>query len=91
MITTLVMCDFCDRPVLSRVEIIDGEKCRNVVMHRTKEWDTRTLFPHLCEVCAEKLDLALGKMKAEMTLAHSTAALYAKKNAERRERLGTDG
>lgn len=91
MITTVVMCDFCERPVLSRVEVIDGSRCRNVPIHKTKELDTTRLFPHLCKDCAEKLDLVLGEARLVYTSARSVMLDYAKKNAERREQLGTRG
>ena len=84
MIKTLVLCDVCERPL----PIEDGN---TVKLHRTKEWDTRILFPHLCECCALKIDNALLKMKEGVTYKREILNRNAKINEERRKKLNSKG
>ena len=79
-----VVCDLCEKP-------IKMHRRKGPQISRTKEWNTSKLFPHLCENCAAKIDNVLREFKGSTTQAHLTSQYYAKLNAERRERLGTDG
>lgn len=91
MIKTQVFCDFCEKPIPEMTMVLDGNEVPCVDLAITKEWDTRSLFPHLCKSCADKIDNALLKMKTGMTHKKELAVKYAKINAERKERLGTKG
>jgi hypothetical protein len=82
-----VCCDICDRPL--PVEIIEDMKC--VQTYRTKEWDTRKLFPNLCKSCASKLDMAFDDLKNGMIKREQLLIKFKKANEERRQRLGTEG
>lgn len=62
-----------------------------VYLSRPKEYNTNKLFPHMCEACAGKLDILLSAYRTEMLKRSELAAKFAKANAERRERLGTEG
>ena len=78
-----VVCDFCDRPL----ELEDGR----YVIYRTKQINTRKLFPHLCKTCAEKLDDILLESKTRLMSQAEIADRVTKINQERREKLGTKG
>ena len=92
MIETIVICDCCGEPLpVETVHSIDGKTIDNVRLFTTKEWDTKTLFPHLCENCASKIDMALWKVKSEAIAERLINNRNRKLNAERRERLGTNG
>lgn len=92
MIVTQVLCDFCGKPFRHNKRCHDNTKEVTVTgFARTKEWDTKELFPHLCEGCAGKLDLALAACKNGMTTQTLLAEHYRKINDARREKLGTDG
>ena len=81
------VCDFCERPLLIRnFEGVDAAG-----YYVTKEWNTKSLFPCLCESCAGKLDAAIKKVKDEAALNSLIAARNAKLNAERKQKLGTKG
>ncbi len=76
-----VVCDFCDKPL----EFED----KGYVVYRTKQLDTRSILPHLCKSCAEKLDDIFASIytpKRKDLLEKTT-----KLNKARRERLGTKG
>ena len=82
-----VICDICERPMpLTEIEGVE-----TVVLHNTKEWNTKTLFPYLCEKCAAKLDSALLKMKTDMNLQQHYAERFAWLNAKRRGETGSKG
>lgn len=83
MIVNQVLCDFCGNPL----PVEDG----SVKLHRTKEWDTRLIFPHLCEKCAAKIDYVLLAEKNDAIKRGEISIKNTKLNAERRERLGTKG
>lgn len=92
MIVTQILCDVCGKPFRQNKRCRDNSKEVTVVgLSCTKEWDTRSLFPHLCEGCAAKIDLALAAQKNGL----STRAILLEKfraiNEERKERLGTNG
>ena len=75
------VCDFCDKPLE-----YDGSR---YVIYRTKQLDTRSVLPHLCKSCAEKLDDIFARlyMPERMDLLEKATEL----NKARRERLGTKG
>ena len=84
MIKPVVLCDFCEQPIREDEDHI-------LYTHRTKEWDTRLIFPHLCERCASKLDQVILKVKNGETYRRAIMLRNAELNAERRERLSTKG
>jgi predicted nucleic acid-binding Zn ribbon protein len=84
MIKTQVLCDVCMQPM--------PEDENNIIhLYRTKECDTRSLYPYLCKSCAEKIDAALRKFKDDTQHEKELAAKFAKANAERKKQLGTKG
>ena len=92
MIVTQVLCDFCGKPFRHERSSDDHSKEVTVTgFARTKEWDTRDLFPHLCAGCADKLDVALAACKNGMTKQALLAERNSRLNEERRKRLGTNG
>lgn len=84
MVKLRVICDICERP-------LPEDEGGVIYTHRTKEWDTRTLFPCLCESCASKVDMALSMMKKGETYRRIIMERNTKLNAERREKLNTKG
>ena len=84
MIKMAPFCDFCNHP-------IQEDANDNVLIFRTKEIDTKDLFPHLCENCAKKLDKTMLLCKKKWLDEGDKVAQIAKRNAERRELLGTKG
>ncbi len=75
------VCDFCDKPLE-----YDGDR---YVIYRTKQMDIRSVLPHLCKSCAEKLDDIFARLytpKRTDILEKATEL-----NKARRERLGTKG
>lgn len=91
MIRTAVLCDVCERPLPIEEIEDDGSVIKYTKIHTTKEWDTRVLFPHLCENCAQKIDAALLHLKNRATMQQIIMERNTKLNAERRERLKTNG
>lgn len=87
MIELTTYCDFCNQPI--PVIKIDGFD--TVMLYHTKEIKTRDLFPHLCENCATKLDKTMLLCKKKWLDEGDKVAQIAKRNAERRELLGTKG
>lgn len=75
------VCDFCDKP-------LEYDSSRYVI-YRTKQLDTRNIFPNLCKSCAEKLDDIFSRLYVpeRMDLLEKATEL----NKARRERLGTKG
>lgn len=88
MIKTQVLCDFCGKPFREKVR---GKEVTVIGLSITKEWDTRSLFPHLCEGCAGKLDKALAMCKNGITTRSILLERFREINEERKERLGTNG
>ena len=84
MIKTVVYCDFCEKP-------IPEDENDNVYLHKTKEFDTRAKYPHLCNSCAFKLDDVMRDYKLELAHQASLASKFKQINKERKERLGTEG
>ena len=91
MIKTQVLCDVCGQPLPVTIEEALGEPVECVKLSRTKEWDTRLLFPHLCENCAIKIDTTLRKFKDSVTAERLMAEQFAKLNKERRNQLNSKG
>lgn len=81
------VCDFCDKPLE-----YDGDR---YVIYRTKQLDTRSVLPHLCKSCAEKLDDIFLETKTRLVSSKEfeerVTDLYSQVNKARRERLGTKG
>ena len=84
MIELSVFCDFCSNRM-------PGDENNNVQLFKTKEIDTRKLFPHLCENCANKLDEAVRFDRKQYISKSGLAARMARINAERKARIGTKG
>lgn len=77
-----VVCDFCDKPL----EFEDGR----FILYHTKLINTRSVLPHLCKGCAEKLDDIFWKCVNYQTngdLVIKRALL----NYERRQKWQTKG
>lgn len=77
-----VVCDFCDKPL----EMEDGR----FVLYHTKLINTRSVLPHLCKECAEKLDDIFWKCvncqtNGDLVIKRSLL------NYERRQKWGTKG
>ena len=84
MIKTLVFCDVCEKP-------LPIEEDGTVRLHVTKEWDTRILFPHMCESCAKKIDESLFRVKEGITPKRELLMRQSKINEERRQKLNSKG
>lgn len=68
MFKTTVHCDVCGEELkIVRKHTPFGE-VDVIKTYRTKQWDTSTLFPHLCEACAAKIDNGLLEAKLKMLL-----------------------
>lgn len=92
MFVTQLVCDFCGKPFRNHKRCYDNSKEVTVMgLARTKEWNTKELFPHLCQSCANKLDLALAACKNGMTVQALLTEQYRKINDARREELGSNG
>ena len=98
----MILCDVCGRPLavgvgyykdfgLESTDDLDDGEFEYIGMYRTKEWNTRDLFPNLCETCACCIDQALRKMKTDMCHREAMLLKYKALNMERRERLGIKG
>ena len=85
MIKTQVICDFCEKP------IPEGEHNNVILTHRTKEFDTRKFYPHMCKTCAKRIDYILKAYKEDAAHRAGLASMYAQINKERKEQLGTEG
>lgn len=70
-------CCVCERPMTA--------------LHRTKEVNTRNLFPDLCESCASKLDQTARLAKEQWFKQIDITSRNALINAARRELLNTKG
>ena len=82
-----VVCDFCDRPL--ETEIVD--RVEVIKLYHTKQWNTRALFPHLCEECASKIDDVVIKVKEDTLKQIDISDRNNRINIARRELLGTKG
>lgn len=79
-----VCCDICDRP-------LPIEEDNVVRLFKTKEIDTRKLYPNLCESCANKIDEAIRHDRGHRVSKAELAARMAKINENRRKLLNTKG
>lgn len=80
-----VVCDFCDRP-------LELDEYGRHVLYFTKRLNTRKTFRHLCESCADKLDMVIELAEdAERERLNRYDWHWSKLNQVRRERLGTKG
>ena len=84
MLKLTAYCDFCNQPM-------PVDENDNTTIFRTKEIDTKKLFPHLCKNCADKLDKTMLLCKKRWLEEGDAVAEIAKRNAERRELLRTKG
>ena len=86
-------CDFCGR----EIEMVEdwcrecGVTTRSWPIYRTKAWNTKDLFEHLCKRCAGNLDKALGKMQDDLVKREKIMMRNKALNEQRKERLGTKG
>lgn len=78
-----LVCDFCDKPLE-----YDGNR---YVIYRTKRLDIRSVMPHLCKSCAEKLDMVIEIAEDVTRKRCQDFGHWANINKIRRERLGTKG
>lgn len=68
MFKTTVHCDVCGEELkIVRKHTPFGD-VDVIKTYRTKQWDTSTLFPHLCEACAVKIDNGLLETKLKLAL-----------------------
>lgn len=84
MLKTLVICDFCERP-------LPEDENKNIYLHRTEQFNTSRLFPHMCESCANKIDSILIDFKLDMAHKAGLASKFAQINEERKVQWGTEG
>lgn len=92
MIKTQVHCDLCDKPFATKIEETKYGRVETIEgLSRTKVWNTRKQFPHLCECCALKIDNALLEIQNDMLRESKLIARNKKLNDERREQFGTSG
>lgn len=59
-------CDVCDKKLEVVKKITPFGEVEVVKTYRTKVWNTSTLFPHLCESCALKIDNQLLETKLNL-------------------------
>lgn len=92
MIKSVVYCDFCNRTVPQRVEVDPfGEEYACIELSKTKEFDTSDMYPHMCKLCANRIDDVLRHFRLDLAHKASLASMFAQINKERKERLGTEG
>jgi hypothetical protein len=84
-----VVRDICERPF--PIDYTPPGPWNITGFGTTKEWNTRKLFPHLCESCAGKIDLVIAKFKDEVAVEALINERNRKINEERKKRLGTKG
>lgn len=92
-IKIVVRCDFCGRKIKRIKEYCPecGDMFLLLPLAKTKVWDTRSLFPHLCENCAGKLDQCMELMQNGMQKRGEIMMRNAEINKKRREILDTNG
>lgn len=97
MTEPMTLCNVCGRPLPVKsvwYESLDPDFSEWVDLtetYRTKEWDTRDIFPDLCESCACSIDKALRKMKNGMMEREKVLTRFKELNEERKKQLGTEG
>lgn len=79
-----VCCDICERPMV----VEDGN---TIKLFRTREIDTRKLYPHMCENCSNKIDEAVRYDRNRYMRKSEILARMNRLNKERKERLRTEG
>ena len=84
-------CDFCERPMKMETVDTDYGPVEATKVARTKEVNTRRIFPQLCEDCAGKLDEVVRLAKDEWVKQIDISSRNAAINSARREALGTKG
>lgn len=82
-----VICDLCDRPIT----VEDNGQDVFVRDKHTLEVNTTKLFPHLCERCASKIDMAVLLAKQEWLKQVDISDRNSRINTLRRNALGTKG
>lgn len=80
-------CDFCGK----RIKPNSDPDFLMYPVYRTRVWDTKSLFEHLCKRCAGNLDKALGKMQDDLVKREKVMMRNKALNEQRKERLGTKG
>lgn len=107
MIRQPLLCNVCGRPLftklmkdnkaadtlddLDELSTYDDDLIETIGMYHTKVWNTRSLFPCLCEGCASAIDPALLLMKTEMIERERLLIRNKALNEERKKELGTKG
>ena len=79
-----VCCDICERPMV----VEDGN---TIKLFRTREIDTRKLYPNMCENCSNKIDEAVRYDRNRYMRKSEILARMNRLNKERKERLRTEG
>lgn len=89
----VVRCDFCNRKIKFRKRECSecGHKEEYLPIFRTSVWDTRKLFPDLCENCARKIDMALQLMIDDSAKQEAIMLRNKELNEKRKAELGTKG
>ena len=91
MIINSVVCDICGKELpLKDVDTPFGP-VKVVMTNKTKEWNTKSILPHLCETCAVKIDNVLLKAKNDVLEEQRIIKRNAALNTARRERMNTKG
>ena len=107
MIRQPLLCTVCGRPIVTKLmkdnkvadtlddldelSTYDDDLIETIGMCRTKVWNTRKLFPCLCEGCASAIDQALLLMKTEMMERERLLIRNKALNEKRKKELGTKG
>ena len=92
MIKTVVYCDFCEKIVPLRIEVDPfGEEYVCIESGKTKEFDTSSMYPHMCGACANRIDDILRQFRVNVAHQASLASKFKQINKERKEQLGTEG
>ncbi len=102
-----LLCNVCGRPLhtklvkdnrvadtlddLDELSTWDIDLITTIGMYRTKVWNTRRLFPCLCEGCASAIDKALLLMKTDMVEREKLLIRNKALNEERKKQLETKG
>lgn len=92
--TRVAVCDFCNRTMPTKL-IEDESNPEDFIVTtelcRTKTWDTKKLFPHLCQNCADKLDFVYGVARRQILKEIDISARNSVINVKRRTELGSKG
>ena len=82
-----VCCDWCNNPLDINLNCATDA----IILYRTKNVNTRHIFPHLCKDCAFKIDEVVRLAKDEWIKQIDISSRNAAINSARREALGTKG